>query len=175
VTSSSARADQCVQPQPLPPQRAGLDANRSIKKKRLSPREVKNLLALGARATAHAGAGQFAIKLISRVLVNPDETASRDTKHRAALTVPKRILKRAVDRNRVKRVLREALRLSDALSTSASRDIMISLNAGPKKVNAAAKRHIRQAADALIGKLSLQQTAAPVAAAAGGSERGTPV
>jgi ribonuclease P protein component len=89
---------------------------------RLASTEVKALLARGARLRADGASSpaHAEVGLQGRMLTS-------DGPHgRIALAAPKRLLKRAIDRNRVKRVLREAFRQTPALR-AAPVDLLITL------------------------------------------------
>jgi|GEM_PF-2281289 len=133
---------------------------------RLASAEVKRLLAHGRRANA-AAAG---VVLSGRTLIREDASGLRGAvptagsaavrsapvPARIALAVPKRQLKRAVDRNRVKRVLRETFRQHQI--RNAGTDMLVTLVALPKATVTASKRSVKQtirfAATALFSKLA---------------------
>jgi ribonuclease P protein component len=128
----------------------------------LTSREVKALLAQGARATAHAGAGVNAVKLAAKVLQGEFPRASR-----LAVAAPKRLLKRAVDRNLAKRILKETFRLSPMVTNPSRRDVMLTLNASPKQATRenrqALKKALRAATNTILGKIIAPQFIAPKA------------
>ncbi len=121
---------------------------------RLASSEVKRLLADGQRLAVTQGG----VRLSMRSLPGTNKVAHG----RIALAVPKRQLKRAVDRNRVKRILRESFRHQSA--DTVNLDMLVTLNSAPT----AMMRHaIRQAADAIFQKrgkmVQAVQDAAPYA------------
>lgn len=98
--------------------------------RRLDSAGAKRLLDHGKRFGAEAAP----IKLSARVLRRADVSAMSEVgAARLAIAVPKRLLKRAVDRNRAKRVVREAFRLSVAL-TNDPQDMMVTLVSSPKRL-----------------------------------------
>lgn len=144
---------------------------------RLASAEVKRLLTHGHRQVAAADGFAFNVRSLTQRsaqhkeapeitphIVMPQATC-RHTTHTACTTptarlataVPKRLLKRAVDRNRVKRVLRESFRLH-AVRTVAV-DSLITLQSTPpsKGIKRASykrtMRGLRIAADAVLSKV----------------------
>ncbi len=128
---------------------------------RLTSVGVKQLLARGKRETAGLAGTTFS----SRTLVRADMAAASQVAppiaeapagvSRIALSIPKRLLKRSVDRNRAKRVLRESFRLHAI--REAGIDTLITLSNTPKP--AAANRRasmlaLRRSADAMFGKIA---------------------
>jgi len=77
---------------------------------RLASREVKALLARGQFMSATEGDTHLAARSLKANSSQPAEKAPRAA---IAFSVPKRALKRAVDRNRVKRALKEVFRNHD--------------------------------------------------------------
>jgi ribonuclease P protein component len=125
----------------------------------------KRLLDHGKRFTVE----QSPVKLSARVLLasRSEDAPSQDAKvsaaspsSRLAIAAPKRLLKRAVDRNRVKRIVREAFRLSSSLQ-SQPQDIMVTLVSTPKRVTRETKRVLRDAANALIAQAARNTRVAP--------------
>lgn len=133
---------------------------------RLTSSEVKPLLARGQRSNAAANGIVLASRTLARqIVVAVDEnyavTGTKPSDHaggaRVALAVPKRQLKRAVDRNRVKRILRETFRQHQV--RDAGIDILVTLNGVPKLVAASTvkrevRKSIQRAATALYTKLA---------------------
>lgn len=116
---------------------------------RLASNEVKDLLARGQRDTARvAGMAIFGRTLMR--MPPPSQDMSR-----IALAVPKRLLKRAVDRNRVKRILREAFRQHAV--RHAGLDTLVTLSGVTQPVGKTAwatwAKTMRTLADGLFGKL----------------------
>jgi len=132
---------------------------------RLASAEVKRLLAHGRRVSAAVAGVVFMSRTLGRehlvTTASADFAAAANTTAagvaRVALAVPKRQLKRAVDRNRVKRILRETFRQHQV--RGAGIDILVTLNAIPKLVAAntvkrQVRKNIEQAAVALFTKLA---------------------
>ena len=130
---------------------------------RLTSNGVKGLLARGRRETVRlAGAALFSRTLDKNI---PVATAAGESDmhalsnlslSRIALSVPKRLLKRSVDRNRVKRVLRESFRRHNVRASGL--DLLLTVATSPKSGAVTAKqmkRTWRQLADSLFNKLSL--------------------
>ncbi len=130
---------------------------------RLTSNEVKGLLARGRRETVRlTGAA-----LMSRTLDKNNAVAtaagesdmsalSNLSLSRIALSVPKRLLKRAVDRNRVKRVLRESFRQHNVRTSGL--DFLLTVVTSPKSGVVTAKQlkqTWRQLADSLFNKLNV--------------------
>ena len=116
---------------------------------RLTSIEVKGLLARGRRETARvAGTAVF-----GRTLVHPPDQPVAGLS-RIALSVPKRLLKRSVDRNLVKRILRESFR--QHIIREAGLDTLVTLasvsNPAAKGKSAAA-RSWRVLAEGLFSKI----------------------
>ncbi len=143
---------------------------------RLTSAEVKRLLAHGRRSNAVVAGFVLSSRTLVRedalslrvdtmvscgaVAVKPTITptqAAATIPARIALAVPKRQLKRAVDRNLVKRILRETFRQHQV--RDAGTDILVTLTALPK-VGAAttakrpARKNLRLVATALFTKLA---------------------
>ena len=132
---------------------------------RLASAEVKRLLAHGRRSNAAVEG----IVLASRTLARQSGAGDNNRpaiggtlgdhagSARVALAVPKRQLKRSVDSNRVKRILRETFRQHQV--RDADIDILVTLNGVPKLAAAkTVKRQVRKsiqlAATALFTKLA---------------------
>ncbi len=113
---------------------------------RLASNEVKDLLARGQRDTARvAGMAIFGRTLMR---MPPPQEMSR-----IALAVPKRLLKRAVDRNRFKRILRESFRQHAV--RHAGLDTLVTLSGVTQPVgNTTWAKTMRTLADGLFGKLA---------------------
>ncbi len=128
---------------------------------RLASAEVKRLLAHGQCT----GASVDDIVFSSRTLIcDPTLGATQATQptSRLALAVAKRHLSRAVDRNRVKRILREAFRHHEIRDTGV--DVLVTLGAVPNTIAGNARRkdatqRIRAAAIALLTKLATRSRA----------------
>lgn len=121
---------------------------------RLATAEVKSLLVRGKRTVAHADGMTLAGKTVIRETTEP-AVRGGFAGARLALAVPKRHLKRAVDRNRVKRALREAFRLDPAMR-AANVDLMVTLTSLDKSLmdkKAGKKAAARAAAAALFARI----------------------
>ena len=124
---------------------------------RLASSGVKRLLAHGQRMSAAVADIVFSGRIqIRDALQTPDANASCRGS-RVALAVPKRQLKRAVDRNRVKRVLRETFRQHPIREVGI--DMLVTLNAVPKVMTTGTqskrvRKNIQLAATALFTKLT---------------------
>jgi ribonuclease P protein component len=117
---------------------------------RLASPEVKRLLASGVRLNASAASVTFS----SRTLPQGDG-ASSIANARLAVAVPKRLLKRAVDRNRAKRALREAFRLGNIREANIDTLITLTHIAKPKDVSCRRMmKSLRAAAEALFNKVA---------------------
>jgi len=92
---------------------------------RLTSSEVKNLLLRGQRQSVGAQRITFSARTLPQAPTIDDLQSAK-----LAVAVPKRLLKRAIDRNRVKRVLREAFRLHDV--SNAPLNTLITLTSSPK-------------------------------------------
>jgi len=93
---------------------------------RLASNEVKALLARGQFVSASTETTQLAARTL---LTDQSLRANGRVGAAIALSVPKRALKRAVDRNKVKRVMREAFRNHDIRQVD--RDILVTFNWAP--------------------------------------------
>jgi ribonuclease P protein component len=110
--------------------------------RRLASAAVKEVLAHGrrmplVRAPVQTGssvsmgpqdasaAGKPIVTIIESRVLGRDASARAVRKSRLAVAVPKRMLKRAVDRNRVKRWMREAFRTTDLSGVDA--DVLLTL------------------------------------------------
>lgn len=89
--------------------------------------------------------------LTAKVVARPGEVIG-EPKLRFALAVPKRLLKRAVDRNLVKRHLREAIRHSDLRSVPV--DTIITLRAIEPPRTRVARDRFRGVAARFVAQLS---------------------
>lgn len=113
---------------------------------RLVKRDVVGLLQEGARL----GKANLVVRL----------RENKSGSGRLAIAVPKRILKRAIDRNRVKRVIRESFRLHAARALPV--DLLVTLQSRPKMVTgvgitAKPVRHqLRQMAKQLFADILLR-------------------
>jgi ribonuclease P protein component len=102
---------------------------------RLASAEVKYLLGHGQRLSASVAD----LVLNSRCAAPVAQTTRRGAlSARIALSVPKRQLKRAVDRNRAKRILRETFR-QHALR-SVPLDVLVTVTSVPKVIAGSLKR-----------------------------------
>ena len=128
---------------------------------RLSTNDVSILLKRGKRLRP-AVLGVAKVYVDARVLshtvlavvvarmANPTTTVPPKMSARIAIAVPKRFLKKAVDRNLVKRWFREALRLHAARTVSA--DMLLTLIAKVKVNDSSEKAHLKlQINDLLAG------------------------
>jgi ribonuclease P protein component len=96
---------------------------------RLASVEVKHLLGHGQRLSASVAD----LVLTSRSAASVAQTTRRGALAAGiALSVPKRQLKRAVDRNRAKRILREAFRQHEL--RSAPLEILVTVTSVPKAI-----------------------------------------
>ncbi|NJR72254.1 MAG: hypothetical protein HC782_04285 [Gammaproteobacteria bacterium] len=117
---------------------------------RLTSSEVKRLLSHGQRLSVGVQRIAFTARTLSQF-------AAERSKQQASLAVavPKRLLKRAIDRNRAKRVLRETFRLHDVYKIPLN--TLITLTASPKS-GALSRRRLmttmRVAATVLLGKVA---------------------
>lgn len=120
---------------------------------RLASAEVKNLLGHGQRASASTAD----VVLTSRSLVPLTQSPAKSAiVARIALAVPKRQLKRAVDRNRAKRILREIFRQHAIRSTPL--EMLVTISAVPKALAGKLKQkqatsHLRSAALGLFNRI----------------------
>ncbi|MBC7622192.1 MAG: ribonuclease P protein component [Aeromicrobium sp.] len=117
---------------------------------------MKNLLGHGQRASASTAG----VVLTSRSLVPLTPLTRSPAKSaiaaRIALAVPKRQLKRAVDRNRAKRILREIFRQHAIRSTPL--EMLVTISAVPKALAGNLKQkqatsHLRSAALGLFNRI----------------------
>ncbi len=128
---------------------------------RLASAEVKRLLAHGQRTSASVADIVFSSRTLIRDPAIRATQAVQPTS-RLALAVAKRHLSRAVDRNRVKRILREAFRHHPI--REAGVDVLVTLGAAPNTVAGNARRkdatqRIRAAAIALLTKVATRSRA----------------
>lgn len=128
---------------------------------RLTSVGVKQLLARGKRETAGLAGTTFSSRTLVRAdmaaasFIAPPVAEAPDNVSRIALSVPKRLLKRSIDRNRAKRVLRESFRVHAI--REAGVDTLITLANTPKPAAAsrrASMRALRRSADAMFGKIA---------------------
>lgn len=134
---------------------------------RLTSNEVKGLLARGRRETVRAASAALLSRSLDKivpVVVEIGESdirsSSNPSQSRIALSVPKRLLKRSVDRNRVKRVLRESFRQHKVRASG--QDLLLTIASAPKSGAVTAKqmkRSWRQLADSLFNKLIVTKRA----------------
>ncbi len=134
---------------------------------RLTSNEVKGLLARGRRETVRAASAALFSRTLDKivpVVVEIGESdigsSSNPSQSRIALSVPKRLLKRSVDRNRVKRVLRESFRQHKVRASG--QDLLLTIASAPKSGAVTAKqmkRSWRQLADSLFNKLIVTKRA----------------
>jgi ribonuclease P protein component len=122
---------------------------------RLASYEVKRLLGHGQRASAGSGTITFSARALWREATDDKPAAAICAG--IALAVPKKQLPRAVDRNRVKRVLRETFRHHAARSQPI--EMLLTLSAIPKSIakktrSKATSIQIRAAADAILTKVA---------------------
>jgi ribonuclease P protein component len=122
---------------------------------RLASTEVKRLLGRGQRANESSGGLTLTVRALPSERRRPDHSRAG-----IALAVPKQQLKRAVDRNRAKRVLRESFRQHAVREHPV--DLLVTLSAIPKALVAdlrarTASIHLRAAASALFQKVVARQ------------------
>ncbi len=122
---------------------------------RLASHEVKRLLGRGQRANESSGGLTLSVRALPSERLRADHSRAG-----IALAVPKQQLKRAVDRNRAKRVLRESFRQHGVREQPI--DLLVTLSAIPKALVAdlrsrAASTHLRAAASALFRKVVARQ------------------
>jgi ribonuclease P protein component len=117
---------------------------------RLASPEVKRLLSRGHRASLGVGA----VTLMTRAL--PTE---KPRSHAGlAIAAPKKVLKRAVDRNIAKRIARESLRVHPLRTVSV--DVLLTVNAAPGRVRSRTDRAaIRSAFDGLLNRIETRTRA----------------
>jgi ribonuclease P protein component len=116
---------------------------------RLTSPEVKNLLLRGQRQSVGAQRITFTARTLPQNCV-----AYQPENAKLAVAVPKRLLKRAVDRNRAKRVLREAFRLHGIRAQPLN--TVITLTSSPKSGELTRRQlmmTMRVAAIALLNKV----------------------
>jgi ribonuclease P protein component len=135
---------------------------------RLTSPDVKSLLEHGQRQSA----GVQQVTVSARTLSNanlvlhgrgrvsdPQNVSKQNGKiSKLAIAVPKRLLKRAVDRNRAKRVVREAFRLHPVRTESVS--TLITLTQAPKSNSQYRRRFMLMlslSANALLKKVTAKQ------------------
>jgi ribonuclease P protein component len=122
---------------------------------RLASTEVKRLLGRGQRANESSGGITLSVRALSS-----ERRREHHSQAGLALAVPKQHLKRSVDRNRAKRVLREAFRQHEIRAQPV--DVLLTLSAFPKTLmpaarSRAASAHLRAAAVALFRKVIARQ------------------
>ncbi len=126
---------------------------------RLASPEVKRLLAHGQRASLGVGPVTFlARSLPSSEAAGADRAVATPHVRGAKLAVaaPKKRLKRAVDRNLVKRVSREALRQHDVRAEPL--DVLLVLTEStPRLRGRPARQALRAAVDGLLTRLHTRQ------------------
>jgi ribonuclease P protein component len=118
---------------------------------RLNTRDVASVLKHGKRVRPMVSASTKAVVDV-RVLGSPDVGVVREAESlakpapkpgaRIAIAVPKRLLKKAVERNLVKRWIREALRQHGARLVAA--DMLLTLTAKVNLKDASEKAHLKQ-------------------------------
>ncbi len=117
---------------------------------RLTSPEVKVLLLRGQRQSVGAQRITFMARTLPQEVISGDQNTAK-----LAIAVPKRLLKRAIDRNRAKRVLRESFRLHEL--RAAPLNSLITLTASPKSSQLTRRRlmaSFRVAAIALLNKVA---------------------
>jgi RNase P protein component len=124
---------------------------------RLQSIDVKRVLETGRRFSLRAGKPgdgsadppmMVSARSVGRVSFEGDGYA------RIAVAVPKRLLKRSVDRNRVKRWMREAFRQHEARDRVG--DVLLTLSSKPKMREPTARAEIRLQLSALIAQIGAQ-------------------
>jgi ribonuclease P protein component len=130
---------------------------------RLASPEVKRLLAHGQRASLGVGP----VTLLARSLpseaaavgegISPTESIGANARGaKLAVAAPKKRLKRAVDRNLVKRISREALRQHDVRAEPI--DVLLILTASaPRLRGKSARQSVRATVDGLLSRLQSRE------------------
>lgn len=122
---------------------------------RLASSEVKRLLAHGQRASLGVGPVTFLARSLPSLAVSVLDGADATPCARGAklaVAAPKKRLKRAVDRNLVKRISREALRQHEVRAESL--DVLLVLTEStPRLRGRPARQALRAAIDGLLTRL----------------------
>ena len=135
---------------------------------RLTSPDVKSLLEHGQRQSAGVQQVTVSARTLSNAnlvlhgrdpVLDPQNVSKQSgTTSKLAIAVPKRLLKRAVDRNRAKRVVREAFRLHPVRTENVS--TLITLTQAPKSNSQYRRRFmsmLRLSANALLKKVTAKQ------------------
>jgi ribonuclease P protein component len=133
---------------------------------RLQSIDVKRVLAEGRRVSLRAikaddGSANPPILVSARSVTHTSGEGVQ--RARIAVAVPKRLLKRSVDRNRVKRWMREAFRQHNARDWVG--DVLLTLSSKPKLREPIAQAEIQRQLIALVAQIGAQNRPKPSNAA----------
>jgi RNase P protein component len=126
---------------------------------RLQSIDVKRVLEAGRRFSLRAGKpGDSSVEppmmVSARSVRRVSVEGEGDGHARIAVAVPKRLLKRSVDRNRVKRWMREAFRQHEARERVG--DVLLTLSSKPTLREPKTRAEIRRQLNALIAQIGAQ-------------------